>query len=109
MSFLNELNFLKADQIKTDSESIQYYAKDWTTYFDIKASAILFPQSTEDVQKIVLWARKHKIALVPSGGRTGLSGAAVATQGEVIVSFEKMNQILGFNETDQVVTIQAGV
>jgi len=108
-NFLGELKFLKPEQIKTDPESLKYYGKDWTTYFDIKSSAILFPESAEEVQKIVLWARKNKIALVPSGGRTGLSGAAVATQGEVIVSFEKMNQILDFNEVDQVVTIQPGV
>ncbi len=106
---LSELKFLKAEQIKTDPETLKYYGKDWTTYFDVKASAILFPTSTEEVQKIVLWARQHKIALVPSGGRTGLSGAAVATQGEVVVSFEKMNKILEFNEFDQVVTIQPGV
>jgi len=106
---LNELTFLKAEQIKTDPESLKYYGRDWTTYFDIKASAILFPNSVEEVQKIVLWARKNKTALVPSGGRTGLSGAAVATNNEVIVSFEKMNRILDFNPVDQVATIQPGV
>jgi FAD/FMN-containing dehydrogenase len=106
---LKELNFLKPEQVKMDSESLSYYAKDWTTYFDIKASAILFPESIEEVQKIVLWARKNKQALVPSGGRTGLSGAAVATKNEIIVSFEKMNRILDFNEIDQTVTIQPGV
>jgi len=100
---------LPSDQVKTDAESLKYYGKDWTTYFDIKASAILFPRSTEEVVKIVKWARQHKIALVPSGGRTGLSGAAVATQGEVVVSFEQMNQILNFNVTDQTVLCQAGV
>jgi glycolate oxidase subunit GlcD len=106
---VSQLNFLKPDQIKTDPESLKYYGRDWTTYFDIKASAVLLPESVENVQQIVLWARKNKIALVPSGGRTGLSGAAVATQGEVVVSFEKMNRILDFNEVDQVVTIQPGV
>lgn len=106
---LSELKFLRPDQVKTDPESLQHFGKDWTTYFDIKATAILFPESAENVQNIVHWARKHKMALVPSGGRTGLSGAAVATKGEVIVSFERMNKILDFNEVDQVVTIQAGV
>lgn len=107
---MQTLSSLKLDstKIKTDSESLKYYGKDWTTYFDIKASAILFPQSTEDVVEIVHWARKNKIALVPSGGRTGLSGAACATQGEVIVSFEKMNRVLGFNETDATVRIEPG-
>lgn len=103
------INFLKPDQIKTDSESLKYYGKDWTTYFDISARAILFPQSITDVQNIVKWARQNKISLVPSGGRTGLSGAAVAKKNEVVVSFEKMNRILSFNDLDQVVTVEAGV
>lgn len=96
-------------QIKTDPESLKYYGKDWTTYFDIKASAILFPTSTTDVVEIVKWARKNKISLIPSGGRTGLSGAACALNGEVIVSFEKMNHILQFNEIDSTVDIEPGV
>lgn len=108
MDTLSELK-LKSSQVKTDPESLKYYGKDWTTYFDIKASAILFPESTEDVVAIVKWARKNKIALVPSGGRTGLSGAACATQGEVVVSFEKMNHILQFNSDESTVDIEPGV
>jgi glycolate oxidase subunit GlcD len=100
---------LKPEQIKVDEESLKYWGKDWTTYFDIKASAILFPHTTEDVVAIVKWARKNKIALVPSGGRTGLSGAAVATQGEVVVSFDQMNKIKDFSAVDQTVVIQPGV
>lgn len=110
MTTLPEIaTLLPQDQIKTDSDSLKYYGKDWTTYFDISAAAILFPRNTDEVAKIVRWARKHKIALVPSGGRTGLSGAAVATKGEVVVSFEQMNQILNFSATDQTVVCQAGV
>ncbi|MGZ3691538.1 MAG: FAD-binding oxidoreductase, partial [Pseudobdellovibrio sp.] len=108
MQYLNELT-LKHEQIKTDSESLKYYGKDWTTYFDINASAVLFPHSTDDVVKIVKWARKNKISLIPSGGRTGLSGAACALNGEVIVSFEKMNHILHFNEIESTVEIEPGV
>ncbi len=108
---LTALQSLKLDSslIKTDAESLAYYGKDWTTYYDIKALAILFPLTTNDVVEIVKWARANKIALVPSGGRTGLSGAACATQGEVIVSFEKMNKILQFNEIDGTVEIEPGV
>jgi len=108
MENLSELK-LKSSQVKTDPESLKYYGKDWTTYFDIKASAILFPESTNDVVAIVKWARQYKIALVPSGGRTGLSGAACATQGEVIVSFEKMNHVLNFNADESTVDIEPGV
>lgn len=108
-SLLELDSFLKKEQIKTDEESLKYWGKDWTTYFDIKATAIVFPHTTEQVASLVKWARKNKIALVPSGGRTGLSGAAVATQGEVVVSFDQMNKIKDFSAIDQSVVIEAGV
>lgn len=106
---LKTISFLKPHQIKSDSESLAYYGKDWTTYFDIKASVILFPESTDDVVSIVKWANENSIALVPSGGRTGLSGGACATQSEAVVSFEKMNKILDFDAFSQTVKVQPGV
>lgn len=107
---ISELShFLKPDQIKTDLESLKYWGKDWTTYFDVNSSAIVFPRSTEDVVALVKWARTHKVGLIPSGGRTGLSGAAVATQGEVVVSFDQMNKIKDFSAIDQTVVIEPGV
>lgn len=108
MNEISSLN-LKPHQIKTDPDSLKIYAKDWTTYFDIKASAVVFPENTQDVVQIVQWARKHKIGLVPSGGRTGLSGSACAINGEVVVSFEKMDHILSFNETESSVEVEPGV
>ena len=102
-------DFLPAGHIKSDPESLAHYGKDWTSYFNIKASHILFPRNTDDVVKIVKWARQNKVALIPSGGRTGLSGAACALNGEVVVSFDKMNQIKEFNSIDQTVVVEAGV
>ncbi len=96
-------------KVRCDEASRQHYGKDWTTYFDIKAQAVFFPESTEDVVALVKWACVNKKALVPSGGRTGLSGAACATQNEIVVSFEKMNQIKNFSKIDQTVICQAGV
>ena len=100
---------LNENQILTDAESFDIYGKDWTSYYQPTPQAILFPKSTEEVRDIVLWARKNSISLVPSGGRTGLSGAAVATNNEVVVSLEKMNQILEWNPTNQTIHCQAGV
>jgi glycolate oxidase subunit GlcD len=110
MAALQDLRgFLKEEQIKTDSESLKYYGKDWTRYVEPDPTAILFPKTTEEVQKIVLWARQNKISLVPSGGRTGLSGAAMASKKEVVVSLEKMNKILNFDAMDSTITCEAGV
>ena len=100
---------IEKDRIKTDSASFETYGKDWTKHIATSPKAIVFPKSTDEVASLVQWARKNKVALVPSGGRTGLSGAAIASNGEVVVSFEKMNKVLDFNEFDQCVTVEPGV
>ncbi|EZH81028.1 FAD-linked oxidase [Ectopseudomonas composti] len=96
-------------KVLIDADSLETYGKDWTKQFAPAPSAIVFPKSTEQVQAIVRWANQHKIALVPSGGRTGLSAAAVAANGEVVVSFDYMNRIVEFNEYDRTVVCQPGV
>ncbi|MDR2307661.1 MAG: FAD-binding oxidoreductase [Paucimonas sp.] len=96
-------------KVLVDPASLEAYGKDWTKHYPPAPSAIVFPRSIEQVQAIVHWANRHKIGLVPSGGRTGLSGAAVAAHGEVVVAFDAMNQILAFDEFDRTVTCQPGV
>jgi glycolate oxidase subunit GlcD len=107
---LNELRHLFSDdRVLTDADSLATYGRDWTKHYDINASAVVFPQSTKEVAQLVEWARRTKVALVPSGGRTGLSGGAVALSGEVVVSFEKMNRILDLDPIDRTVRVEAGV
>ena len=110
MNWLEDLKkIFSKEQVSTDPEDLKIYGKDWTTYYDIKASAVFFPSSVEDVQKIVLWARREKVGLIPSGGRTGLSGGACALNGEVVVSFSKMQKILRFCVEESTVELEAGV
>jgi len=109
-ALIDELKTLvEPGKVLTDADSLNAYGKDWTKHFAPAPSAIVFPKSIEQVQAIVRWANQHKVALVPSGGRTGLSAAAVAANGEVVVSFDYMNQILEFNEMDRTAVCQPGV
>ncbi len=106
-------NQLKAivgdDKVKTDPDSLETFGKDWTKIYPPNPSAIVFPKTTEQVQAIVKFANEHRVALVPSGGRTGLSAGAVAANGEVVVAFDYMNSISGFNAMDKTVRCGAGV
>ena len=98
-----------ADKVKTDADSLETFGKDWTKIYPPKPAAIVFPKTTEQVQAIVKLANEHQVALVPSGGRTGLSAGAVAANGEVVVAFDHMNQISDFNAMDKTVRCGAGV
>ncbi len=102
-------NIFAERQIRRDQESLQIWGKDWTNGLTVAPSAIVFPETIEEVQALVSYARSESIALVPSGGRTGLSGGAVASQGEVVVSFDRMNKILDFNPQDRLVKCEPGL
>lgn len=95
--------------VKTDPDSLKHWGCDWTKVRAPAPSAIVLPASVEEVQAIVRLANEAKLALVPSGGRTGLSAAAVAAEGEVVVSFDRLNRIIEFIPEDRMVRLQAGV
>ena len=63
----------------------------------------------EDFAWLVRVAAESDSPLVPSGGRTGLSGGATAPNGEVVVSFDRMRRILDFNAVERTLTVEPGV
>ncbi len=102
-------NFLSNGQISSEKEVLETYGSDWLKLYSSDPSLVLFPESHQNVEDIVKWAHRFHCPLVASGGRTGLSGAAVAKDKEVIVSFERMNRVLEFNEVEQSLTLESGV
>ncbi|WP_329741074.1 FAD-binding oxidoreductase [Dyella sp. A6] len=96
-------------RLLADAGDLEHYGRDWTRRWTPAPCAVALPASIEEVQAIVRWANEHEVALVPSGGRTGLSGGAVAAHGELVVSLERMNRVLGFDAVDRTLTVQPGI
>jgi len=96
-------------RLLTEPEDLLHYGRDWTRRWTPSPLAIALPASVEEVQATVRWAASNRVALVPSGGRTGLSGGAVAANGELVISLERMQQVLGFDPVDRTLTVQAGI
>ncbi len=101
--------FIDPAHVRTDPDSCLNYGRDWTRLYIPNPLAVVLPGNVEQVQQLVRYANERRLALTPSGGRTGLSGAAVACRGELVVSLERMNRILDFDPTDRSVICQAGV
>ena len=107
---INDLNALITQgRVLTDSASLLQYGCDWTRQWTPDPLAIVLPRSVSEVQAVIRWANEKKVALVPSGGRTGLSGGAVARSGEVVLALDLLNEISEFNATDRSVRCGAGV
>ncbi|EED36402.1 hypothetical protein NOR51B_2353 [Luminiphilus syltensis NOR5-1B] len=100
---------LGPDQILTDADSLTHYGRDWTRFAEPAPSAIVLPKTIEQVQHIVAVARRFEAPLVPSGGRTGLSGGAVAAAGELVVAMDRMNTLSDVNLTERTLCCGPGV
>jgi FAD/FMN-containing dehydrogenase len=96
-------------RVSIDDDARRHYGRDWTELYEPAPSAVVFPTSTEQVRAIVRFANEHRVGLVPSGGRTGLSGGCVAANGEIVVAFDVMNKVLEFSPVDRTVHCEAGL
>ena len=96
-------------RLTTAPADLEFYGRDWTRRWTPAPLAIALPATIEQVQAIARWASEQRVGIVPSGGRTGLSGGAVAANGELVVSFERMNRVLEFNAIDRTLTVQPGI
>lgn len=94
---------------KLDNGAFDSYGLDRTKVYHPNFQVLVFPESTEDVANIVNYAYENEISIVPSGGRTGYAGGAVAKNGEVVVSLAKMNKVLDFDPFLGSIQVQAGM
>lgn len=95
--------------VLSDADSLKTYGKDWTKQFEPNPECIVLPANTLEVSRIVAFCNQNKIAVVPSGGRTGLAGGAVALNKEVVISLQRMNKILHVDTIGLTLRAEAGV
>lgn len=100
---------LPPERIKCAPSDLAHWGCDWTRSYRVAPSAIVFPTCLDEVVAITRLANAEGFALVPSGGRTGLSGGAVASHGEVVMSFDRMNRILSYDAAGRLARCEAGV
>ncbi|RDI42120.1 glycolate oxidase [Nocardia mexicana] len=78
----------------TDPDILAGYRQDRA--FDPDAgtpSALVRPATTQQVSTVLKWADEHRVAVVPRGAGTGLSGGATAQNGALLLSTERMREI----------------
>jgi len=102
------LRFMSAEQVSLSPAVNAGYASDWTRSNRNVPGIVLFPKTTEEVVRVVKYANQHNLTLIPSGGRTGLTGAVSVLKDEIVLSLEKMNKILEYDPIDRLVRCEAG-
>jgi D-lactate dehydrogenase (cytochrome) len=71
--------------------------------------AVVFPQSTEDVQQVVRICGAHGVPIIPFGVGTSLEGHVNAPQGGVSIDFRDMNKVLKVHGEDLDCVVEPGI
>ena len=105
----SELKEFLKDRISLSESTRANYARGEDTYDPILSQAVAFPESNEEVSKILKICNKYKIPVVPFGTGTSLEGNVVGNENGITISLEKMNKILSVNAEDFDCRVQACV
>ena len=71
---------------------------------------VVYPDTTEQVEELVAYAVKEKIPLYVYGGGSSVTRGMEAVKGGMTLDMRKrFNKVISFNETDQTITVQAGI
>ena len=110
MSFVPELEKLLGVSLITDPDITSSYSKDQAPFAPFApAKAVLLARTTEEVSKALAFCSEHKISVVTRGAGSGLSGGANADADSLVISLEKMNNIIEIDSANQWARVQAGV
>ena len=104
-----ELKNLLNNRFSTSESTRANYARGEDTYDPILSQAVVFPETNEEVAKILKLCNEHKTPVVPFGTGTSLEGHVVGNEKGITISLEKMNKILSVNVEDFDCRVQACV
>ncbi|MCG8924651.1 FAD-binding oxidoreductase [Lentzea sp. CC55] len=110
-TLLAELRTAVGDQgVLTDADVTASYRRDMMPLAPHGSPlAVVFPVSTEQVQAVVRACARHRVPIVPRGAGSGLSGAANAIEGCVVLVTTKMNAIVEIDADNRLAVVEPGV
>lgn len=103
-------NALGESAVITDADILSTHARDEAGLCEAGSPAVLVrPADTAEVQAVVRIAAENGLAVVAQGARTGLSGAANAVDGCILLSTQRLNQIIEIDPVNRLAVVQPGV
>ncbi|MDQ1397886.1 MAG: hypothetical protein QOG64_3145 [Acidimicrobiaceae bacterium] len=93
----------------TDPDVRARHCVDWTGRFRGETAAVVRPGSTAEVAELLAHCHRHRIAVVPQGGNTGLVGGSVPLHGELVLHLGRLDRMDQVDRLAGQVTAGAGV
>ena len=111
-TFLDAAHALLGERgLTRDPDLVEPWLTDWRGRFTGRALALASPASTREVAALVKLCAEHRVAIVPQGGNSGMSGGATPdpSGAQLILSLRRMNAIRPIDVAGRQVVAEAGV
>ena len=92
-----------------DDETLDYFSRDETEKLSFLPEVVIKPKTANEIAAIMKICNQDLIPVTPRGAGTGLSGGALPQFGGVVLSTERMNNIINIDERNLQVTTEPGV
>ena len=112
MDIVAELQrLLPPNAVLTAPEDKSAYETDWRHIHCHPASCVVLPETPEQVAAVLQLCGRHKVAVVPQGGNSGLVAGAVPVENipQIVLSLKRMRNIRDFDATGNTITVEAGL
>ena len=106
---LTSLREVLGERVSVSGAVREHHGKDDSHHPPRPPDAVAFPESREEVSRIVALCREYRTAVIPFGAGTSIEGQVLATQGGVCVDMSRMANIRAVRVDDMDVTVDPGV
>lgn len=105
----SELATVLGDRLSRSKSDLDAHGGSETHFALAPPDAVAYPQSTEDVSRILSICHAHGVPVIAYGAGTSLEGHTSAIRGGVTLDFSRMANILTINQGDMDVVVQPGL
>ena len=94
------------EKVLSDTPAITAYSIDAGIY-KVPPQAVVIIESSDDLEKVILYAREHHVPLTARSGGTNVTGNAIGEG--IILEFSRLNKILEVNKDKQWARVEPGI
>ncbi len=91
-----------------EKEDMIAYSYD-ASHVEIEPEAVVFPDTTEQVSRLMKFAYRERIPVTPRGQGSGLSGGSVPLKKGIVLVMDRMKRIIEFDPANRLITVEAGL
>jgi D-lactate dehydrogenase (cytochrome) len=100
---------LDAGRVADGESALDQHAADLSYHPPHRPDAVVFPETTEEVARVLAFADRERIPVVPFGAATSLEGHVIPVAGGISLDLGRLNRILSVEPADLTAVVEPGV